>query len=78
MKERRLSNRQAFAAMSIFLERYYERGSTSDDLAVLLGDLQITKNDGLPLDPAAWSDWLAAVEQVLEKERQEVLAAPQR
>ena len=67
MKKRRLSAEQAFAAMALFLERYYARGSNGDDLAALLGDIQINERDGLPLDPAAWDDWLAAVEGVLER-----------
>ena len=55
-----LSARQAYGAMLIFLKRAY--GMThSDDLAGLLGGWQFS-SDGGTMDPAAWNDWLAAVE----------------
>jgi hypothetical protein len=67
MRKKRLSAEQAFAVMAIFLEKYYERGPANGDLAILLGDLQLNDQDGLPLDPAIWDDWLAAVNEVFEK-----------
>jgi hypothetical protein len=60
-----LSSEQAFKAMSLFLERQYER-TKSDDIGALLGDLQLAE-DGKPFDPAAWDEWLKSVEQALEK-----------
>ena len=78
MKKKRLSAEQAFAAMGIFLEKYYERGSAEGDLAVLLGDLQLNEDDGLPFDPAAWTDWLAAIDEVLERDRNEQLISARR
>ena len=46
----------AFAAMRIFLEAYWERGGrSSDDIAVLLGSLEV--------DPAQRLDWIDAVER---------------
>jgi hypothetical protein len=65
MRRQRLSPEQAYAAMALFLERYYARSGESDELASLLGALQISESDGLPLDPAAWADWLSAVEDAL-------------
>jgi len=60
--------------MSLFLERYHARSGGSDDLAGLLGDLQINERDGLPLDPAAWTDWLSAIEDaVAERVRNDQL-----
>jgi len=51
-----------FEAMKLFLEAYWERGGrTSDDLAVLLGSLDI--------DPAQRSDWAAAIRRALPVER---------
>ena len=47
---------EAFEAMSCFLEKYYERTS-SDDIGLLLGEMQILK-DGKTADPALWSDWM--------------------
>lgn len=60
-----LSEKQAFHAMSQFLERYYERAGGNIELAVVLSDLQMLP-DGRPADPAAWEDWLSAVRTVLE------------
>jgi hypothetical protein len=54
---------QAFAAMALFLERFYKR---CDDMQTLLADLSI-EADGEPLDPAAWDDWVAALEEVLRQ-----------
>jgi hypothetical protein len=65
MKKQRLSPEQAFAAMALFLQRYYARNGGSDDLAALLGDLQLNERDSLPLDPAAWTDWLSAIEDAV-------------
>lgn len=65
MRKQRVSPEQAFAAMVLFLERYHARGGRGDDLAGLLGDIHINEHDGLPLDPAAWTDWLKAIEDVI-------------
>ncbi|HEX5320300.1 MAG TPA: hypothetical protein VFW46_14145 [Stellaceae bacterium] len=75
MKRQRLSSEQAFAAMSIFLDRY--RARTRDgDLSALLGDVQINEKDGRPFDPAAWSDWQEAVDEACH--RSEELATARR
>ena len=47
---------QAFKAMYMFLDDYYDT-VPSDDLGSLLGDLQLFP-DGGTYDPAAWGDWL--------------------
>jgi hypothetical protein len=57
-----LSPRDAYRAMLRFLEGYYERTS-SDELGALLGGLVIDE-DGQPMDPAAWTDWIAAIHDV--------------
>jgi len=63
-----LSELEAFDAMRVFLEAYWRRGgAASDDIAVLLGN--INRDDWAdrgPLDPAQWSDWLNAVAIVAE------------
>ncbi|AUM95028.1 hypothetical protein ACFLKB_04845 [Clostridium sp. FAM 1755] len=51
-----LNEKDAFRAMVLFLEKFYERTS-SDDVGALLGDLQILE-DGTTADPAAWCDWI--------------------
>ena len=59
-----LTIQQAFEAMQLFLEGYYER-TQSDDIGALLGDLQFIE-DGVTADPAAWKDWSACVKKVTE------------
>jgi hypothetical protein len=68
MKTQQLSPDQAFVAMMVFLDRYYARTGVHSDPGALLGDLLINERDGLPLDPATWTDWLSAVDEVLERE----------
>ena len=54
---------QAFEAMTLFLQEYWERGGReSEDLANLLGNL-VPTDDGGPMDPAAWHDFLGAVDR---------------
>lgn len=54
-----MSTRDGYRAMFRFLEAYYDR-TGSDELGALLGGLALDE-DGRPMDPAAWTDWLAAV-----------------
>jgi hypothetical protein len=65
MKKKHLSPEQAFRAMFVFLSEYYERTARSAELADVLGDIQLIGSDGMPADPAAWDDWLAAINTVL-------------
>ncbi|MBL0122734.1 MAG: hypothetical protein IPP88_08375 [Betaproteobacteria bacterium] len=56
---------EAFRAMIVFLDRYYERGGGKDTLGHVLGDVsQFLWADGSPNDPAQWQDWLDAVKSV--------------
>lgn len=57
-----LEVRDAYRAMLFFLENYYRR-VPSDEIGALLGGLSLA-DDGDPMDPAAWSDWLEAVQAV--------------
>lgn len=60
-----LTIQQAFAAMVFFLEDYYQR-TQSDEVAVLLGSLNMNLwADHMTGDPAAWDDWIASVQKVL-------------
>ncbi len=54
----RLTDREAFIAMRLFLEQFYARAG--NDMETLIADITI-ESDGEPLDPAAWSDWLSCV-----------------
>jgi len=60
-----LTIQEAFAAMRVFLESYYEQ-TQSDDIGALLGDIQLLE-DGMTADTAAWEEWLASVSQVQMK-----------
>jgi hypothetical protein len=56
-----LDEKEAFAAMTLFLTAFYRR--TNGDMATLMADIEI-QSDGLTNDPAAWSDWIHFVEEV--------------
>lgn len=60
--DERLSVKEAYAAMFSYLEDLYER-EHSDDVGVLLGGMSLLQ-DGSTADPAAWSDWEAAIRRV--------------
>jgi hypothetical protein len=57
-----LSIEEAYQAMFEFLDAYYAR-TKSDEVGGLLGSLAINHDDGIPMDPGAWDDWLRAVER---------------
>ena len=71
MKQKLLSPEQAFRAMFAFLNAYYERTDGKAELGSVLSDIEQSRNDGLPNDPAAWGDWLAAVGSVLDQSKTE-------
>ena len=71
MKKKPLSLEQAFRAMLVFLNAYHERTAGKAELGDVLGDIQLNENDRMPADPAAWSDWLAAVGSVLDQSKTE-------
>ena len=63
MKKQFLTPEQAFRAMSIFLTRYYDR-TGGDELGSVLGDILPGPSGGRSGDPAAWGDWLDAIEEM--------------
>ncbi len=70
MKQLLLTPEQAFRAMFVFLDAYDQRTRGGAELGEVLGDIQL-KADGSTMDPAAWGDWLAAIDAVFEKSKQE-------
>jgi hypothetical protein len=56
-----LNEREAFAAMTLFLNRFAERAG--DDLLTLLGDITL-RPGGDTFDPAAWDDWMDCVRDI--------------
>lgn len=62
MDERdRVSIGHAYRAMIGFLEVHWER-THADEVAALLGSMNLSE-DGRPMDPAMWHDWLLALER---------------
>jgi len=57
-----LNEKEAFDAMSAFLELMYEQ-TKSDDIGALLGDMTILQ-DGSTADPAIWSDWIESIAKI--------------
>ena len=55
----KISTREAFDAMRLFLEEFYNR-TDSDDVGSLLGGIQFC-DDNTTMDPAAWDDWLNCI-----------------
>lgn len=65
--EQPISVRQAFTAMEYFLTAYEERGGGDALVSDVLNDIVQFWTDGMPGDPAAWSDWLDAVAKARAK-----------
>ena len=53
--------------MFAFLNDYYQRTAGKAELGDVLGDIQVNESDGMPADPAAWADWIAAIDTVVKK-----------
>lgn len=66
----KLTELEAFIAMRNYLEAYYERTS-SDDIACILSDTQFF-SEGETADPAAWQDWIDAVNKTLKEKSQQI------
>ena len=62
-EEKQISVLQAYKVMLAFLDKEYEL-SRSDDLAGLLSGYQLTSDESRTMDPAAWHDWIAAVNKI--------------
>jgi hypothetical protein len=63
MRKKLLSPEQAFRAMFVFLDAYHQRTAGTTELGDVLGDIQLNESDSMPADPAAWGDWLAAIDE---------------
>ncbi|RKH08165.1 hypothetical protein D7V97_20240 [Corallococcus sp. CA053C] len=59
--EETLSVKEAYAAMFEYLKALYQT-TASDDLGGLLGSMSLL-DDGEPVNPAVWADWLRAVQK---------------
>jgi hypothetical protein len=63
----RLTEKEAFAAMVLFLEKFYET-TKSDDVGALLGSMMVL-GDGGTADPAIWEEWVECVNEILRSRR---------
>ncbi|RKG88805.1 hypothetical protein [Corallococcus terminator] len=59
--EETLTIKEAYAAMYEYMSMLYQQ-TGSDDLGGFLGSMSLLDN-GEPVDPAAWADWLHAVQK---------------
>jgi hypothetical protein len=57
-----LSEKQAYKAMLVFLENYYQ-STKSDEVAGMLGAMTLGE-DGEPMDAAYWEEWIRAVKSI--------------
>lgn len=72
---------EAYTAMYTFLRNYYYRGGKPEEIGILLSSMTLWKNcdsvelsnwlreDGKPLDPAMWQDWLEAIKSVTGEQK---------
>lgn len=60
--EEKLTLKEAYEAMYIYLEKIYDNFKY-DALGAILGDMRLLKDDE-PIDKAVWEDWLEAVKKV--------------
>ena len=70
LREKNLTELQAFHAMRKFLDIFYYK-TRSDDVGSLLGDLQLFPEGGT-FDPAAWEEWQESVANILKTKQSEV------
>lgn len=57
-----MTTEQAYEAMKLFLEAYWERGGQTDDqIAILLGGMGTT---GFGVNSDMWPEWLNAIGSV--------------
>ncbi len=57
-EEKTLTAKEAYLAMFEYLNIHYKRFPAEQEaqIAIVLGELSLMQ-DGMPVDPAAWSDW---------------------
>lgn len=63
----RLTEKEAFDAMGLFLEKFCKT-TESDDVAVLLGSM-IVLEDGGTADFAVWYEWIDCVSEIIRSRR---------
>jgi len=61
VENERMTIQEAYRAMFRYLERQFEL-TKADEIGVLLGEMQLLE-DGMPIDPGVWDEWLASVRE---------------
>jgi hypothetical protein len=62
-----LTIHQAYAAMLLFLQRYYNN-TQSEDVAILISGMYLI-DEGSTADPGSWFEWMEDVETVMRASR---------
>ena len=62
----KLTLKQAFRTVIKFLDGYY-KNNPSDDLGLLLGEMQL-QNDNISADSATWGYWIDSANRVIDQE----------
>ena len=64
-RDEMISVLDAFKASQEFLEAFWRRGlEQNDELAMLLGAMELGGDPPKPLDLAQWDDWVDALDRV--------------
>ncbi len=59
-----VTDRCAYEAMCLFIERYWKRTGKTDELGDLLSDIwPSTVQGGAPGDPASWTDFIECLQE---------------
>lgn len=58
----KLTPKEAFEAMTMFLDMFYN-DTQSDDVGALLGGMTMNE-DGQTFDPAYWHEWMECIQRV--------------
>ncbi len=67
-----LTEQEGLDAMHLFLRQFMKRAG--NDLATMIGDTTVDAHD--TFDPAAWTDWLECVSQVVARRKSEPPSVP--
>ena len=65
--DKELTALEAYKVMFIFLKKCWSLRGKPEQVGDILSDIQLI-NETRTADPAAWFDWLEAVEEVTSKE----------
>ncbi len=67
----KLTEKEAYQAMFIFLDTYY-KATGSDEIGALLGGMSFLE-DGVTADAAMWEIWLESIEKMKESDDEDFM-----